>query len=366
MYSSIDEVDREEWSGVTDAANAPVFYQHAFLRAYERAPLQQTQAFFYLVFGQPATAVLPAYVQSTDDAIGTISGLGLPGRSPGDRILLSHVAHCYDTVLPALTPGMAEPACEALAELAREAGVKWFAFLNVDGTTAMARDLAAAGLAKIPMNTRYRRDLTAYQDIEDFVAGIPSKKARFALRHSRSQARRADMEVTAPDAVDASVELCRRTTARHGTADYYPEHFGEFVALAKDLVSVTEVRLGGRLATAAICLLDRTRFHLWAAGIDYEVTARIHSAFALMLWPAVAETIHRGLPVFEGGRGNPTTKLRFRLEPIPLFAFVGRPLCRDGSGTWSPTTGFRSPRVCDHPSDREVCELSLLLPRAFG
>jgi Acetyltransferase (GNAT) domain len=316
---------------VTDAAGAPVFYQHAFLLAYERAPLQETEAFFYLAFGQPATAVLPAYVQSTDDAIGTISGLGLPGRSAGDRILLTHVAHCYDTVLPArpgLAPGLAGRACEALADLARQAGVKWFAFLNVDGSTATAAELADAGLAKIPMNTRFRRDLSAYQSVDEFVADIPSKKARFALRHSRSQALRANMDITAPDpalAAGEAVELCRATTARHGSASYYPEQFSEFVALANDLVSVTEVRLGNRLAAAAICLYDRTRFHLWAGGIDEEVTTRIHSAFSLMLWPAVEETILRKLPVFEGGRGNATTKLRFRLEPVPLFAFVGRP-----------------------------------------
>lgn len=328
VYRSIEEIDREEWDEVADAADAPVFYRHAFLRAYERAPLQETEAFFYLAFGRPATAVLPAYIQSTDDAIGTISGLGLPDRSPGDQILLTHVAHCYDTVLPGLAPGLAGRACEALGDLARQAGVKWFAFLNVDGSTATAEDLASAGLAKIPMNTRFRRDLTGYPSVEAFVADIPSKKARFALRHSRNQAGRAGMDITAPDpATGASdaVELCRRTTARHGTADYYPERFCEFVALAKDLISVTEVRLGGHLASAAICLFDRTRFHLWAGGIDYETSAHIHSAFSLMLWPAVQETIGRRLPVFEGGRGNTTTKLRFRLEPIPLFAFVGRP-----------------------------------------
>jgi hypothetical protein len=136
------------------------------------------------------------------------------------------------------------------------------------------------------------------------------------------------MTVTAPDparAAGEAVELCRRTTARHGTADYYPERFAEFVALAKDLVSVTEVRLGGRLASAAICLFDRTRFHLWAGGIDYEVTTQIHNSFSLMLLPAVEQTILRELPVLEAGRGNAATKLRFRLEPIPLFAFVGRP-----------------------------------------
>jgi predicted N-acyltransferase len=331
VYSSIEEIDREEWSVVTEAADAPVFYQYAFLRAYQRAPLQETEAFFYLAFGQPATAVLPAYIQSTDDAIGTISGLGLPGRLPGDRILLTHIAHCYDTVLPAcssLTSGLAERACEALADLAGQAGVKWFAFLNVDGSTALARELTAAGLVKIPMNTRFRRDLTAYPGAAEFVADIPSQKARYTLRQSHRQAIQAGMDISTPDPAtgeSAAVELCRRTTARHGSADYYPEQFSEFVMLAKDLVSVTEVRLRGRLAAASICLFDRTRFHLWAGGIDYEISVGIRNAFSLILRPAVEETILRNLPVLEGGRGNATTKLHFRLEPIPLFAFVGRP-----------------------------------------
>lgn len=331
VYSSIEEIDGEEWDEVIEAAGAPVFYRHAFLRAYERAPLQETGAFWYLAFGQPAAAVLPAYLQSTDDAIGTISGLGLPDQSPGDQILLTHIAHCYDTVLPArpgLAPGLAGRACEALADLARQAGVKWFAFLNVDGASATARELMAAGLNPIPMNTRFRRNLTAYSSVTEFVEDIPSKKFRYTLRHSRIQAELAGMDITSPDpaggAIDA-VELCRRTTARHGTADYYPERFCEFVAMAKDMVSVTEVRLGGHLASAAICLFDRTRFHLWAGGIDYEASAGVGSAFSLMLWPAVQETILRRLPILEGGRGNTTTKLRFRLEPVPLFAFVGRP-----------------------------------------
>jgi predicted N-acyltransferase len=331
VYQSIEQVDRDEWAGVVNAAGAPAFYDYRFLRAYERAPLQETGAFFYLMFGKPAVAVLPAYLQSTDDPLGILSGLDLPGRSPGDQILLTHIAHCYDTGLPA-RPGqpaapLAEQACGALAKLARQAGVGWIGFLNADGSAPMADGLMAAGLAKLPMNTRFRRDLTGYGTAEEFVADIPSKLARRALRTSRHQAHRAGMEITTVDpATEAGgiVEMCRRTTARHGTAEYYPERFHEFVALAADLVTVTEVRLRGTLAAGTICLSDRTRFHLWAGGIDYDVTAGIHSAFALLLWPSLEETIRQGRPVIEAGRGNATTKQRFRLDPVPLFAFVGR------------------------------------------
>lgn len=332
VFDSIEQVDRDEWTGVVDAADAPVFYDYRFLRAYERAPLQETGAFFYLMFGKPAVAVLPAYLQSMDDPLGILSGLDLPGRSPGDQILLTHIAHCYDTGLP-VRPGrpaaqVAEQACEALAGLARQAGVSWIGFLNVNGSAPMAGGLTSAGLAKLPMNTRFHQDLTGYGTVEEFVADIPSRKARRALRSSRHQAHRAGMEITILDPAreaGGAVELCRRTTARHGTAEYYPEQFHEFVALAADLVTATEVRLHGSLAAASICLSDRTRFHLWAGGIDYEVTAGINHAFALMLWPGLEETIRQARPVIEAGRGNAATKQRFRLDPIPLFAFAGRP-----------------------------------------
>ncbi|HEY2576847.1 MAG TPA: GNAT family N-acetyltransferase [Streptosporangiaceae bacterium] len=332
IHQSIDQVDRDEWTGVVKAADAPVFYDYTFLRAYERAPLQATGAFFYLMFGRPAVAVLPAYIQSTDDPLGILSGLGLPGEDPGDQILLTHIAHCYDTGFP-VRPGLpaaqlAEQACQALAGLARQAGVGWIGFLNVAGSAPMASGLTAAGLAKLPMNTRFHQDVTGYGTAEEFVADIPSKKARRALRTSRHQACRAGMEIITLDPAreaGSAVEMCRRTTARHGTAEYYPEQFHEFVALAADLMTVTEVRLRGDLAAGIICLSDRTRFHLWAGGIDYEVTAGIHNAFALMLWPSLEETIRQGRPVIEAGRGNAAAKQRFRLDPIPLFAFVGRP-----------------------------------------
>jgi predicted N-acyltransferase len=329
VRASIEDVDRAQWSAVVAAAQAPVFYDYVFLRAYERAPLQQTEAFFYLLFADPAVAVLPVYVQSTDDPLGIVSGLGLPGRSPGDLILLTHVAHCYDTLLPArpgaLTPRLVEQACAALARLAAQAGLKWFAFMNVDGAGELAGLLLSAGLMKIPMNTRYNKRITGYSSVEEFVAGIPSKKARSALRRSHRQGLQANMRIAHPDpasGVPETIGLCRRTTMRHGTAGYYPQSFGEFVAHAAEVISVTEVRLGDRLATASVCLHDPVRFHLWAGGIDYSVAEGIHNAFPLMLLPAVAEAIDARRPVFEAGRGNGGVKESYRTEPVPLFAFV--------------------------------------------
>jgi predicted N-acyltransferase len=326
----IDDIDPAEWSSVLASAQAPVFYDYRFLRAYERQPLQQTQAFCYLRFGDPAVAVLPAYVQSTDDPLGVVAGLGLPGRAPGDLILQTHVAHCYDTLIPArpgaLTAALVEQACETLGTLATQAGLKWFAFLNVDGSTELAGLLASAGLLKLPIFTRYSKRIDSYQSADDFVAGIPSHKARYALRRSYRQGQRAEMRISCPDPAGGaaeSVELCQRTTARHGTAAYYPDSLGEFVRLAADVISVIEVRLAGQLATATICLRDPLRFHLWAGGADHDATAGIHGAFPLMLLPAVTEAIKNRHQVFEAGRANGAVKERFRFEPLPLYAFVG-------------------------------------------
>jgi predicted N-acyltransferase len=327
---AIDEIGRAQWSAVTDAARAPVFYDYVFLRGYEAAPLQQTSEFFYLKFGEPAVAVLPAYVQSSDDPLGILSALGLPGKEPGDLILVTHIAHCYDTCLPALpgklTPRLAESACTALADVARQAGVKWFAFLNVDGSSALAAALAKIGLAKIPMNTRFNRDLSGWRSAEDFIAAIPSQKRRAIMRQSRRLADRAGMRYKNPDpaagAPDA-VELCQRTTTRHGTAAYYPDQFGEFVVKAAELITVTEIWRDGRLGLASISLRDATRFHMWAGGIDYELMAGVRSAFPLLLLPAIEDAIATGRTVLEGGRGNPATKLKYRLNPVDLMAFVG-------------------------------------------
>jgi hypothetical protein len=325
----IDDLDRAEWSTVVAAAQAPVFYDYIFLRAYERLPLQQTEAFFYLRFGDPAVAVLPAYIQSTDDPLGAVSSLGLPGRSPGDLILQTHVAHCYDTLIPArpgvLTPRLVGQACETLGTLAAQAGLKWFAFMNVDGTSELADLLLSAGLMKFPIFTRYNKRIADCGSVDEFVAGVPSRKARYVLRTSYRQAQDREMRITYPDPADAlgAVELCQRTTARHGTAAYYPEWFGEFVTLAAEAVSVIEVRLAGKLALGTICLRDPLRFHMWAGGLDYAVTEGIHSAFPLMLLSAMEKAIENRHPIFEAGRANDETKQRFRLEPLPLFAFVG-------------------------------------------
>jgi len=326
----LDALDRAQWSAVVEVVQAPAFYDYRFLQAYERQPLQQTEAIYYLTFGDPAIAVLPAYLQSTDDPLGVVASLGLPGRLPGDLILQTHVAHCYDTLLPArpgaLTARLVDTACETLGTLAAQAGVKWFAFLNVDGSSELADLLLAAGLLKLPIFTRYNKHIAGYGSVDDFVAGIPSHKARYALRRSYRQAERNEMRITCPDpagGAPASVGLCRGTTSRHGTAAYYPEWFGDFVIDAAEVISVIEVRLGDKLASASICLKDPLRFHLWAGGLDYEVMAEIQSAFPLMLLPAMTEAIENRHSIFEAGRANGVVKERFRLEPCPLFAFVG-------------------------------------------
>lgn len=329
VRDTIADIDRAEWTALMRAAGAPVFYDYSFLYAYEHAPLEETHAFFYVTFGRPMVAALPVYLQDADDPAGDVPALGLAGLGPGDRILRTHVEHCYDTGLPARVPlpGLVGSACEVLADLARQTGAKWFAFLDVDGGSELAGELAAAGLTKIPMTTRFRRDLSAFATADEFVASIPSRNARSALRKARNQGRRAGMRVARLPPSEAgpdAVELCRATTARHGTPEYYPERLHEFVALANDVTRIVEVRLGERLAAAGVCLFDDLRYHCWAGGFDYALTDQVRSLFPLIMWPFLEEAIALQRPILEVGRANSATKQRFRFDPIPLFAFAGR------------------------------------------
>jgi hypothetical protein len=326
----MSDVDRQEWMSVIRQANAPAFYDCLFLDAYERVPLQPTEAFFYLLFGAPAVAVVPAYLQRTDDAAGDISGLPLPGRRPGDRILISHVTHCYDTTLPARVAdiGLTELAGTTLARIGRECGAKWVAFLDVPTGGRLAADLTTIGWDRHPMETRYRADITGYTGSADFIATMRYRR-RYRMRVNQRRALElgatTTMQVPGAPAADiaAAVELCRATTARHGTPDYYPGEFGKFVELAGELVQVTEVRIGGRLATAAISLVDRSRYHMWAGGLDYDVVPSSGSGFELMLGAGLdAAAGCGGLRVLEAGRGNGSVKERYLLEQVPLLAFV--------------------------------------------
>lgn len=330
IADSIGAIDRDEWSRIVRGAAAPAFYDYDFLRAYERSPLAPTSAFYYLLFPGSA-AVLPAYLQNTQDAAGDVSGLGLPDRDRNDRILLSHVTHCYDTVLPAVGPLPVASACEALADLAAQHGVKWFAFLDVEDGSLLARQLAAYGLQRIPMETRYRVDLTPYADVEDVIAANPSRKARRNLRNTHSRALRSGLEIAvhrpplASADIAGAVKLCRDTTARHGTPGYYPPEFHEFVCDAGECVRVVEAQVGGRLATAAVCLVDDRRFHLWAGGADYSFADQGIGLFPLMLRSALGLALDARRPWVEAGRGNGDVKKRFGLNPAPLAGFVGRP-----------------------------------------
>ncbi|GII04108.1 GNAT family N-acetyltransferase [Planobispora takensis] len=326
VAGSIDDLtdaELEHWRAATRAA--PAFYRPAFLRAYERAPLAPTDAFHYLLLPD---AVLPAYLQGTEDAAGDVSGLGLPAR-PQDRILLTHVTHCYDTVLPAAAPlARAVPAaCRALAELAARQGARWFAFLDVDASGTLARRLAAEGFTPVPMETRHRLDLRPYRDLNDLIARHPRRS--YAGRWLRRIRARGDVETTVlcPPFGDGraaeAVELCRRTTARHGTPGYYPEQLHAFVREAGEDVRVVETRVGGRLATAVICLLDAERFHLWAGGTDECLSGRGISRYALLVSSVLGPALACGARWLEAGRGNAGVKEHFGMEPVPLAGFVG-------------------------------------------
>lgn len=117
--------------------------------------------------------------------------------------------------------------------------------------------------------------------------------------------------------------LARATAAKYDNADYYkPGLFQHFVhALGADLRAV-ELRLDGRLVGSSLALVDDTRFHYWAVGVDYAACpsfSPFYVAFGHVLRAAYAS----GRPRFEVGRRNPTFKRRYGLTSRTLRAYFG-------------------------------------------
>lgn len=333
VFDRIDSVSTAAWDQVIAHAHAPVFYSRAFLRAYERSPLQSTRATYYLeVRERPQgrlLAVVPAYLQEIDDPAGDIASVvAAPARGSG-LMLLSHVVHCYDSHLPAiaLTPGLVSRVAAALGELAGQAGADFFGFLHVEADSVLARLLLLAGFTMVPMASRFRLGISRFTQMDDYVRALPSQQARRRLRHDRRVADEVRVTVTAGPGSAAALaglaELCHRNAARHGTPAYYlPEQMLGFLSRLGTALQVIEVRLGEALIAAGACLRDQRRFHMWACGLDGQSHGRLASPYTVLFYESVRAAINAGSAVLEGGRGNDSFKSRFGFTPVRTLGAV--------------------------------------------
>jgi predicted N-acyltransferase len=335
IHRRISEIDARDWDQLVATADAPAFYSHAFLSAYERSPLQATKSTFYIAlreYGQKRLlAVLPAYLQAIDDPAGDVSSVVTAPDAGSGLILLTHVVHCYDGHLPAieLSSVIVAKVVEVLADLAAQEGADYFGFLHIDEQSPLPSMLQEAGLGIVSMETRFRRTVSEFTDVEHYISSMPSYNARRNLRRGRRRADRLGI-VTEPasgmiDHLQSAVDLCHLTALRHGTPSYYPRDalFDFLAGLGESLRSISVWHADTLIATA-LGFIDRHRYHFWASGVkpgDFGLS----SPFGLLFYQAVHEAIREGTQVLEAGRGNETFKHRHGLRPVPTVGCLSRP-----------------------------------------
>ncbi len=325
---SITEVDAADWDAVVRGADAPVFYTHAYVSAYERSPLTDIDEFAYFVVreGDRAVAVAPAYLQTGVDPLRCLYAAYPEARD--QPALLSHTWHCYDAQVPSRIGANAVPSLlEAMIRTASVFRARWCGFVNVQRGGVFGQELRANGLPARHLTDRWAADLTGATTYEHYLARLP-QRARANLRRNERRASEAGVTTevvpVAHAALDEIITLCDRTANRFNTNGFYLEPaFASFVRALGDLAHVIEVRQRGKLVAVGICLTDATRFHTWTCGIDYAVDGN-YSPYSVLFAESVRLAIGLGKPVLEGGHSNATFKQRHGMRPHHLDAALIR------------------------------------------
>lgn len=328
VFTTIDDVG-PEWDELMTAAQAPVFYRRPFLRAFEHHPLHPVLRTAYILV-RDGDGVLqsaqPAFLQRDVDPMQVIH-THYP-QALRHTALLTHVWHCYDTVLP-VRPGseaFVGAAVSALRDVAADWGAALYGLANIDAASSLAGSLGAAGLEAIDIEIGWGLDLCRVDSFAVYLATLRSKPRR-NLTHDLRNAEQAGLrsEVVGVQEADLNgfVALARATAAKYDNADYYrPGLFQDFVRALGDDLRAVELRIDGQLVGSALVLIDDTRFHWWACGVDYAACpgfSPFYVAFAQVLRAAYDS----GRPWFEVGRRNPNFKRRYGLTARTLRAYFG-------------------------------------------
>lgn len=329
VASGIEAVDAVEWNGVVRAAGAPVFYEYAYLSAYEHHPLGKLTGTRYLTVRQDSqpVAVLPLFLQPVGDPLGVFAGTPLEGRT--SPALLGHVWYCYDTRIPTVpmpshrAAAVQDTLLEAIGPLRAETGATTAGLVNV----AHDDPVLAAGLRRewlvVDTDIRYQLPLEGFNGFEDYLMSLPRAPRQNLRRHVR---RASEAGVTAslvpPDPVALAdvCALCRKTAAKFGNGDFYAEEeFIGFVMGLGERALVARVDQGDRLLAGAVALVDERRFHMWVAGFAHATIDGFSPHY--VLWSMeITEAIERGKHILEGGRRNGAFKERHGMVPVPLRA----------------------------------------------
>ncbi|WP_327350803.1 GNAT family N-acetyltransferase [Streptomyces sp. NBC_01304] len=340
LADSVDDVDATAWERVAADAGAPVHYSPAYLRAYETSPLSPYVSVHYLsaVDAGRTVGLLPCYLQKQGDPYGFLRAVGVPDTD--GPALLGHNWYCYDTRIPvrASSPErrdrILDTVLDALVDLAASAGAPVAGLVSVaegDPVLAVAR---RKGWRVAPIVTRFQlplRNLAQHDPYDMYDAYLATLGAR-TRRTIRQYTRRAAeagvttaVEAPHPRFLRTVCELTRRTAAKHGSADMYPESaFIDFVMALGERARVVRVDQEDRTLAAAVVLLDEERLHMWVGGTSHATVDSFSPNY--LLWAAeIRHAIDAGKLWVEGGRANQPMKSRHGMTPLPLYACIAPP-----------------------------------------
>ncbi|WP_329297485.1 GNAT family N-acetyltransferase [Streptomyces sp. NBC_00659] len=332
----IDDVDIVQWEQVATGSIAPVHYTRAYLRAYETSPLSPFLAARYVTVTEAGRtlAVLPCYLQKQGDPYGFLSAAGIEGAD--GPALLGHNWYCYDTRVPVRATGPGQrprvlgAVLDALRDLAAADGARTAGLVSVpegDPVLDVARD---KGWQVAPIVTRYQLPLhsaagDSFDSYDSYLATLGARTRRTIRQYLR---RAADagvstaVEAPRPDFLRTVGDLTRRTAAKYGSADMYPESaFTDFVLALGDNARVVRVDRGEQTLAAAVVLLDEERLHMWAGGTSHATLDGFSPNY--LLWATeIRMAIEWRKRWVEGGRSNAPMKTRHGMRPLRLFACV--------------------------------------------
>jgi hypothetical protein len=321
---TIGEIDG--WDRVAASAGCPIFYRSAFLASIASDPLLESRAqLLTLRTGGRLDAALPIFSQPQADPIGLLSRLHETFPDLATRpAILSHCWHCYDTRI-ALFAASADirRLVEALHAQAAAEQAGYFGLISVSDPATLEL-MAQCGLPPRYTNDRFIMDVGRFRGFEDYVGTLhPDIRRELRRQHRLFATSGAAIAVEKPpiDDLDKVVALCRRTAARYAGEFYYPSlATGRLLERLGPSLRLISVRVGGERIGVLVCFFEPPRFHIWAAGMRYDLAK--FSPYAMSMCEAIRYAIASGMTRVEGGRGNARIKLKQGFSPLKLYACI--------------------------------------------
>jgi predicted N-acyltransferase len=330
----IEEMPRAAWDGVVEEAQGPVFYRWEWLRAWERATVEDMQDRRYLLVEAPdeeggwsAVAAMPLYCLRSspfwDGGYEIDAGVG---RQFEPSWVVGPSLYAFSGGIPVgdgVEDGLRREAVEAVVEnglrFAGDRGSEVLALANLaEGDPLLDEWRRSGEAATVYLDCNHVLTLPATFDA--YLVGLPGK-VRTELRRRCRRADEAGLEIVdvpsaSRDDVARFHALTVESTDKHGIRPLYD--VPTLTALADQ--PSARFALGyhrGELVGGFLAFEDETTLYVWCGAVDYGRLSDL-STYVVLMAHLVRDAIARGLRRVEFGRGNYQFKERHGFDPVPL------------------------------------------------